>query len=209
MTAAPAVRLDRAGSIAGTVTEAATGAPIADVCTLPFAFGPSGGPDTGERCTGADGRFVLRGLGPYAWPVEFVDFSGRYAWQWSGGSAHRLAAAPVRVRAGRVAREDARLVAGARATGLITGPDGQPRFASAWAYNTVSGDYAAAYGPTDETGAYTVGGLAAQDVKVQATPAIAGGMSTWYRDATSFATASPISVPAGGTVVGIDLTLPD
>lgn len=208
VTAAPPARLDPPGSIGGLVTDAATGAPVADVCTSPYAFAPGQGPDGGPQCSGVDGRFVLGGLGPYAWPVQFVDFAGRYAWQWSGRAVHRLVASPVQVQAGRTAPANAALTAGARITGRFTGPDGAPRFGAAYAYNRASGDFAAAYGPADDTGAYVIQGLAAQRVLVEGAPAEAGQRSVWWRDAADKAGATPVVVPAGGTVTGIDLRLP-
>lgn len=47
-------------------------------------------------CADELGRYTLRGLGPYAWPVEFTDFSGAHAWQWPGGASNRHEAERVR-----------------------------------------------------------------------------------------------------------------
>jgi len=207
VTDAPTARLDPPGSIAGRVIDAATRAPVADICTVPYAASSGDGPGSGPQCSAADGRFVLSGLGPYRWPVEFVDFSGQYAWQWSGRAVHRQDARPIGVRAGRTSEANAALSAGGRITGRFSGPDGQPQYGTAFAYNTVSGDFAAAYGPSDDTGEYAIQGLAAQQVIVEGRPA-GPGPSVWYQDAADAAHATPVTVPAGGTVAGIDLRLP-
>jgi hypothetical protein len=199
VTAAPVARMDGAGTITGTVT--AAGAPVATICTSPYAFAPGQGPDGGPQCTGEDGRYTLGGLGPYAWPVEFVDFGGTYAWEWSGNAAQRLAARAVKVRVGAPATADAALAPGGKLTGRITG---QP-YGTAFAYDTLSGDYAAAYGPSDEGGVYTIAGLATQDVKVQARGT--GSSQRWFRDAAGFAGATPVAVRAGRTRTGVDVRL--
>lgn len=196
------VRLDKAGIISGVVTDAATGKPIADICAYPFAWSSVQGPNPGSFCTNAEGRYTLGGLGPYAWPVEFTDFSGTYAWQWSGGANNRLDAEKVRVHAGRTVAADARLTSGGRITGRITTPAGV--YATAFVVNAASGDEAGPYGPPAEDGSYVIGGLATQALKVMFRAGYPADVR-WYRDATSFETATVVPVRSGTTVTGIDV----
>jgi len=115
----PDVRLDPAGTITGTLTEAATGAPVtAQVSvasmdplwreTTPNVFGT--------------GSFTFAGLGPYGWKL-FVTPEGtagptsRVAAQWSGGVPDRRRAHRIPVVAGRTTVADQRLRAGTVVSG--------------------------------------------------------------------------------------------
>ncbi|BCL14768.1 carboxypeptidase-like regulatory domain-containing protein [Micromonospora sagamiensis] len=120
--AGPQVRMDRAGTISGTVTDAATGAPLRDVFVSVLTGHPGVGAE--DATTGADGRYTLTKLGPYAWPVVFG--SHPYGYQWSGNAVSRFTATPVTVAAGGTATHDMAMRAASRATGAVTTPDGTP-----------------------------------------------------------------------------------
>ncbi len=206
------IRVDKAGTITGTVTDKDTGEPVPGICAYPHAAtagAGGGGPEDG-RCTDATGRYTLRGLGPYTWPVIFTDATGGYGWQWSGGAAHRKAATPVKVTVGGNAKADAKLVKAAKVTGKITIVGGDPDVqGTALAYSAVTGDIAGPYAPTGdyENGVYVLGGLASQEVKIAFDASTAGYLDSWYRDADSFRKATPVRVRAGTTTSGIDGTV--
>ncbi|HEU4422369.1 MAG TPA: carboxypeptidase-like regulatory domain-containing protein, partial [Pilimelia sp.] len=93
---APAVRLDRAGTITGTVTRASDGSRLLDAnvaySAWDFGTGPSHGTDVDEN-----GRYTLGRLGPYEWPLVFT--ASGVPRQWSGGKANRLEAHKIKVKA--------------------------------------------------------------------------------------------------------------
>jgi hypothetical protein len=113
---APAVLLDRAGSISGTVT-GPDAKPVAeaDVSIQAWDYGAGPGYDTH---TDADGRYTLAGLGPYAWPLSFT--AARLPRQWSGNVPNRFNAETVPVNAGATATYDMALTGGTTVNGKVT-----------------------------------------------------------------------------------------
>lgn len=119
----PDVRLDPAGAVTGTLTEARTGAPVnAQVSvasmdplwqdTTPYVFGA--------------GSFTFAGLGPYRWTLFFMPDgsagpAGTVAAHWSGGAADRRLARGIPVTAGRTTVADQRFRAGTTVSGDIAG----------------------------------------------------------------------------------------
>lgn len=202
VTRAPTVYLDPAGSIAGAVTDAATGAPVSSVCVSTTAL-PAAWIHVGE-CPGntnAAGQFRIDRLGPYRWPVEFAASSG-YAWQWSGGTSSRLLAAPVKVTAGQTATSNARLSKGSVVKGRVL-QSGNPVRATVELVDPVTRD-AVGYGET-AGGAYEVRvlpGVVRVAGEIDAPPYT----RQWYRNAADFDHATPVLV--GLWPVTLDLVVP-
>ncbi|MDG4806820.1 carboxypeptidase-like regulatory domain-containing protein [Micromonospora sp. WMMD1120] len=117
----PQVKLDRAGKVTGTVTDAAgTPVPNASVSVL------TGHPGVGTEDAVADERgvYTIKRLGPYAWPLVFSGY--RQASEWSGDKPSRFTATPVQVTAGATATQNAQLDQGVELTGTFRTPDGTP-----------------------------------------------------------------------------------
>lgn len=161
------VRLDRAGTISGVVTAASGGAPVAGICPSVTPVAPDFFEPINVRCTGADGRYTINGLGPYSWRVQFPDYSGTYAWTWSGGSADRFGAREIAVRAGRTATANARLVAGGTLTGQITGATLPNQFIHVVAWNARTGDWAAPSARISGAAMYMLSDLASQRIRLE------------------------------------------
>jgi hypothetical protein len=202
------ILLDGAGSISGTVVDGATGAPVAGVCAFPRAHpGPE---DVFDRpyCTKQDGKYTIDGLGPYHWPVEFVDVLGPHAWQWSGDQPSQLTARLIKVRIGQTATENARLAHANTVSGKVTaGTDSR----DLTAYNAITGDPVGSYTFPDTNGNYTLTNIAGnQPVKVRYREyrGQPEDYLQWYKDAKDFASARPILVRPGIPVKGIDFTIP-
>ncbi|MFI0405643.1 carboxypeptidase regulatory-like domain-containing protein [Actinomadura sp. 3N508] len=192
------VRMDAAGAITGTVTDARTGKPVEDVCAWVQPAGPSG-PDVWERnCTGSGGRYTIDGLGPYDWRVQYPDFHGRYVWQWSGGAPDRFAARPVRVVAGRTATADARLPQTGKMTGKVIGAVVPNEYVTVVAVSARTGDIAAPWATVTGDAEYALYGLATQWIRL----GYSGGPGDliWYP--------RPLHVVAGETSNGPDLVVP-
>ncbi|MET7667864.1 carboxypeptidase regulatory-like domain-containing protein [Micromonospora luteifusca] len=117
----PQVRLDRAGTVTGTVTDPA-GKPVpnAGVSVL------TGHPGVGAQDASTDehGVYTLKRLGPYAWPL--VVGANPYASEWSGDKTSRFTATPVTVTAGAAASHNVQLDQGIELTGTFRTPDGTP-----------------------------------------------------------------------------------
>ncbi|SBT49455.1 carboxypeptidase regulatory-like domain-containing protein [Micromonospora auratinigra] len=205
--AGPSVRLDRAGTISGTVRDAVTGAPARSVDVSVLTGVPYLGLD--DASTDAEGRYTLSGLGPYAWPVMFAGHP--YATVWSGGATSRYTATPVQVTAGGQARLDTVLRSGTEVTGTVTDQDGTP-FGQGWVTvrNADTGDMAGFANVED--GRYTIRALGRQRVYLTYSLRRTGGDTTYagtYKvtgdDGTS--RVALFTVPSSGTLA-VDLVVP-
>lgn len=136
-TAAPPVKLDGAGSIAGVVTTAADGKPVSagDVAVQAWHFGLGSSGDNAEIAE--TGRYTLTGVGPYRWPLVFT--TGDAPRQWSGNTGDRFQARTVEVVAGKTVTYNEALVAGATIKGKVSRP-GPVEYVRVFAYNAVTGD---------------------------------------------------------------------
>ena len=202
--AGPAVRLDDAGTITGTVTDA-TGQPLAGVCVFPHASRSYDPQYPVSTCSDTDGVYTVPGLGPYAWPLLYTG-STTALMQWSGGQPTRRTATLVRVIAGGTTIADETIGPRAVVVGKVVFRDGKPASgATVWAYSADTGDFAADAGSVaDEDGTFSLRGITGpQAVRVAVR---AGGylepdapVLGWYRHATSFHSATDVFVPAGGS----------
>ena len=186
------VRLDGAGTIAGTVTDQRTGAPLAgaEVDT----FGAS-------TVTGADGRYLLDGLGPYQWVLFFNQAD--HAGVWSGGGNSRLTATPVRVRQGQTTPYDIALSTGTTLTVNVAdlagrAPDSaEVDVVDAHTFDTL------AHVTVASGGVYTAHVLGPQQVKVLVTGGMFDGSCcaapVWYPNSPDFAHGQTLLLPPSGT----------
>ncbi|WP_405115301.1 carboxypeptidase-like regulatory domain-containing protein [Micromonospora sp. NBC_01405] len=120
VSAGPQVRLDRAGRVSGTVTDAVTGQPVQDVDVSVLTGHPGVG--VSDVTTDENGRYTLGRLGPYAWPLVFS--KNPYATHWSGNAVSRFAATPVTVTVGGTATHDTAMRRGSTVDGTFTNQDG-------------------------------------------------------------------------------------
>ncbi|SDM38487.1 hypothetical protein [Allokutzneria albata] len=192
-TVLPQIAVDPSGTITGTAKDN-TGTPLPRVCVFPFAADPRLGFRFSENCTDTNGNYRIRGLGPYAWPLEFLQDTGKFATQWSGGAGDRFSAVPVTVWAGGTTVSNATLVPAAKITGRTLDRTGRPAFGYIYAYNARTGDIIT-WDTSDDDDNFEVNGLATQDVRISY---IIKDKTCWYP--------KPIPVVAGEVVKGVDLT---
>ncbi|MBM7491539.1 5-hydroxyisourate hydrolase-like protein (transthyretin family) [Micromonospora luteifusca] len=117
----PQVRLDRAGTVTGTVTDP-TGKPVPNAGVSVLTGHPGVGAQ--DATTDEHGVYTLERLGPYAWPL--VVNANPYASVWSGDKTSRFTATPVTVTAGAAATHNVQLDQGVELTGTFRTPDGTP-----------------------------------------------------------------------------------
>ncbi|WP_238013683.1 carboxypeptidase-like regulatory domain-containing protein [Dactylosporangium sp. AC04546] len=155
---APAIRFDAGTTIHGRVTDAATGAPLTacvSVVALAHDYVPT---DSCPAHSEPDGTYSIPGVGPYAWPVEFVRYG--YQWRWSGDAVNRRTATPV------TAVADAQLrTGGGTLTGTVTDASGHPVRASVVAVDALTGE-AVAVGAGPDPAGYTITKIPPQRIKV-------------------------------------------
>lgn len=160
------VKLDPAGTISGTVTDTATGAPVPEVCVTVTPAGPRYVNPYQPHCTSSEGKYTLSGLGPYAWRVQFPDASSRYAWEWSGDKSDRFAAQPVPVQPGGTTTVNAELSPPGKVTGRITGMTLPPQYVTIYSLNALTGDWAGTEGTVTSDAQYTLSGLNTQSILI-------------------------------------------
>lgn len=139
-----------AASVTGTV-RTDTGQPLKDICVYPFAVAAD---HTSPHCSGADGKYTVTGLGPFVWPLEYVDWSGQHAWRWSGGASNRFGATAITLAAGAVGRSDVALERTSMATALFAGDDGISMNGEIVAIDATTGDTVGADGDLKGSSVY-------------------------------------------------------
>ncbi|MFC7482004.1 carboxypeptidase regulatory-like domain-containing protein [Luedemannella flava] len=168
-TTVAAIKLDKAGSVSGIITDKATGAPIANAIAALSSYndghGGGGGAPGALVATDAQGRYTLTDLGPYDWTLFFRHRG--YAAQWSGDVPNRLLADGVKVKVNTTTRYDVKLRKGTALTGKVLGSDGQPvDVARVTVINAVTGDEMGS-GDTAPDGTYTVPVFGPQLIKIR------------------------------------------
>jgi hypothetical protein len=193
---APAVKLDKAGTVTGTVT--ADGTPVewgnVSYSAWDFGVGPSHGADIDKK-----GGYTLEGLGPYAWPLVFTTTVGR---QWSGNVGNRFTAKTVTVKAGATVTHNEAVVKGVEIKGKVNGK-GWVRLT---AYDAVTGD-PMGVDDLEKAGPYSLTVPGSGTVKLRyLVDRGSTWLDGWHNGAKDFARATVITIPAtGSTTVNVKI----
>ena len=200
------VRLKETGVVQGTVTDAVTGEPLADMTVELNGYAPRAGGTVSEfaTVTDAEGRYSIAGVPAGEWLPVAYDEQGAYAVQWGGDATSPADADPAKVRAGRTSTVDFALETGAVVTGVLAEPDGAPvgRYVvvDAW---TTDGEQHLGYS-TDvsaEDGTFTIRGLPATEVVLRFDEWSPDGQDVFWHDAaTTLEQATRLSLAPGQTV---------
>ena len=206
---APAVSFAASdGGFSGTVTDAATGAPISQAVVCVQL--PNGWWLGGAAQTDADGNYTVSGLPTGSYLVQFLYGSGTtYLVQFYDGAATDRSATPVSVTAGQITPNiNAQLQRLGQITGVVT--DAATGQGIADATVSVLGSPGQGGGTTTASdGSYTVSGLPAGNYKVEVTSP-AGGVdyATQYYSGQMWADrANAVGVGAGQTAGPVDFQL--
>jgi hypothetical protein len=201
LTIAP-LRFARAGTIAGTVRDyAGTPTTTTDtrVCAHPYAIVLAENVATpAQQCADSAGRYTLTGLGPYAWPVQFVSET-RLPQMWSGGADNRLDATPVVVSAGATTQADADFLSSSDVHGTVVDAAGQPQVGdfSFIALDAVTGDQVIRRASSSATSVSLTGAPVGRSIRLfywnQAVPELICAYSVVNR----MGIATPVSIRAG------------
>ena len=199
-TAAFIVRLPRAGAISGVVSAAGVAGGARLACAE-----VTGNGETAVTVVGASDTFSVTDLAPGDYQVTVNDSC-------SGSSALApKTLSPVTVTGGLTTHVSIALVANGSVTGTVTGSTSSKPLAGicAAAFTNASASQPAAVGISGSAGSYQIGYLppGSYIVKFSSGCGATGYAAQWYDDATSAATATPVTVPAGGTVGSINATL--
>ena len=197
--------LNRAGSISGTVT--ASGGGIVDgLCARAYDVTGSSFSWTTSGAVAGDGTYRLTGLtaGSYMVEVSSCDGFGNYVATVYPDALSLADGTAVKVDPGQdVVGIDLQIGLGGALAGHLVDAAGSP----------VSGVCVTADGPsdgfgqTDDTGAYSLAGLAAGDYRLHYGGCGDPYLEQWYYGAVDAATAEPITVTSGQTETGLDDSL--
>jgi hypothetical protein len=195
------------GTISGTVTDASTGLPLAEMCVS--VTGPTS--VFGSELTAADGTYRFGGLGTGDYEVEFSDCdAGVYATEWYDAKADQTSANAVHVVVGYdTPGIDAALGKGSAITGTVTdAATGTPLDGVCVSVVSPSTGQTVAFAETGPDGGYSAAPLFAGSYKVAFDDCGSGVYATeWYDNKLTFLSADAVSVVAGHDTGGIDVGL--
>ncbi|MFE5835378.1 carboxypeptidase regulatory-like domain-containing protein, partial [Arthrobacter sp. NPDC056493] len=204
---APANAVDLSeATISGKVT-APAGVDLA--ATTVFAYTADGQMPVASEQVREDGTYTVNALQAGAYKLEFNGYnnSGALA-QWYSGATTYETATSVTVAAGQnLAGINVSLIKGATVSGRITVPAGIDVSYLYVSVQSTGDDWYSASGSVNPDGSYSVRGLPAGTYKIQFVGGNTGAITQWHAAATSFDTATPVTLTAGQALTGINATL--
>ncbi len=199
-------KLPLSAIIEGEVADALTEAPLEDVevqaddITEPD-FYPT------PVVTSSSGIYVVEGLAPGSYKVEFTP-SGGYSKQYYKDKSTLAEATEITVKAGEGEREvEAKLTAGGRISGTVTSAATTDPLDEVALTVFNSADEPIASGQTNAEGKYTVLGLATGSYTVEFLPSSGGYAPQYYDDKSTLAEATKVEVTAGGAAAEANAAL--
>jgi uncharacterized surface anchored protein len=190
------------GSISGTVTEQATGDPVAGTYIGVY---DTAGKWAGTAVTDTSGDYTVGNLGPGAYKVAFAKMPYAIEW-WNGQPTFGSADAVAVTAATDTPGVDATLDMGGSISGTVTDEStGSPLAGVEVSTFSLMGWGFVGSASTDASGNYTVAGLAAGNYRVRfyAPPDAA----EWWDGQPDFGSADPVTVTAATDTPGVDATL--
>ncbi|WP_427004430.1 beta strand repeat-containing protein [Pseudarthrobacter sp. H2] len=195
--------LVKGATISGKVTVPA-GANLANVSVSASSAATRG--QMGQSGVAPDGTYKIIGLPAGSYKLRF---SGGALEQWHENAASFDTATALTVTAGQdLTGVDATLMKGATISGKITAPAGV-----SLSYVSVTASSASSQGPSVQSGSvaqdgsYKIAGLPAGSYKLRFSGWNSAVLEQWYGGATSFDTATAVTVTADQDLTGVDATL--
>ncbi|MFL6154473.1 MAG: carboxypeptidase regulatory-like domain-containing protein, partial [Marmoricola sp.] len=191
------------GSVSGTVTDADSGDPLADVCVDVFDDD-----DEAFTCTDDAGHYTSPGLPTGSYTVNFDDNSGSgHRGEFYDGTTNQDDATPVAVTLGQnTPGINASLVLLGRIAGTVTSAPGVPIDDTCVEARDANGDFVNDT-RTAADGTYTLTGLEDGDYTLKFGCGDDAWVAEWYDDVASQDAATPVSTSVGTTTSGIDARL--
>ncbi len=195
--------LTASASIHGIVTEAGSANQLPGVEVTATA---NEGAATASATTNANGEYAINGLPAGSYTVQF-DEGAHYVSQYFHASDTAESAEAVTLTAGAT-REDvnAELSAGASISGVVAAEGGGP-LAGVDVYASSTENGASSSATTDESGAYSITGLAAGSYTVEFEAPGQNYVSQYYPGAASAEAATPVKLSAGEAKAAVGAVL--
>ncbi|MFF2316417.1 carboxypeptidase regulatory-like domain-containing protein [Arthrobacter sp. NPDC058097] len=203
---APANAVDLSdASISGTVT-APAGVTLA--ATQVYVYTADANTYAGSSQVNGDGTYTVSGLPAGAYKLYFEGSESGAIAEWYSGASSFDTATPVTLGAGQnLTGITASLVKGATISGRITVPAGIDLNSLGVSVQSTGNEWYSAFASVNPDGTYSVRGLPAGSYKVQFVGGNSGAVTQWHAAATSFDTATPVTLTAGQDLAGINATL--
>ena len=199
--------LERAGSISGRLTDADSGAGIANVWVYAYQVSEFGPMWAGYAYTDDSGNYSVYGLGTGSYQVKFEDYQSGHVARWYDRQADQATAQAVPVTTGQdTPGINAALALGASIAGTLTSEAGLPLYYAAVQVYDVNQQIVAS-GGTDNSGNYSIRGLPGGNYRLHFDGMYGGYLPEWYDNAATFAAAAPISVTAPTALSGFNAVL--
>lgn len=200
------------GTVMGTVTNAAGGAPLDGICVNVVDAASNQTVGT-SLPTGSSGVWRLKGVAPSTTytATAFGCRNSNFVSQWYDGQDYQFQATQFTVTAGRSTTNiDFALDEGGSISGVVTDSSSKAPVAGMLvvAYWTSAQQVSTFAVCTTSTGSYRLKGVPVSGAKVEFLPNDCGTSSgypdSWYRRQTSYATATVVPVTAGATTTRIN-----
>lgn len=194
------VILQKGGSVSGTVTDSATGAPIAGVMVVAF---DASGSFFQSASTDATGAYTLVGMNG-SYKLNF--WGGDYLQGWYGGDSRQTATSLTVAAQTATTGINKALTKGGSITGTITDSATGTviPYAGVAAFDATSGEVAG-YGSSDANGSYSITGLATGSYKVRFSGA--GYLEQWSGGTGDQASAVAVAVTVLRSTSGVNAAL--
>lgn len=199
------------GYVTGKVTASGTGEALGFLQVRAF-YDYQDNPDYPAQTgyTDSSGVYTLTLFAGSSYRVEFSS-SGQYVGQWYNNKPSYATADSIQVEENVVIREiNAELEVGGQITGAVTAVDGSTPLqgTSVRAYDSINSTSSVASAYTDESGVYTLTGLATGNYYLEFRgPSDSPYVTEYYNDQPTLATANPVAVEVGQNVVDINAAL--
>ncbi|BCW49595.1 hypothetical protein StoSoilB13_19370 [Arthrobacter sp. StoSoilB13] len=158
---------------------------------------------------GPDGSYRFSGLTAGSYKVKFTGTETGALDQWHSNAASFESATALALTTGQdLTGINATLVKGATISGKITAPVGVSLSTiRAYAYKSDSESYSVASSFLSSNGSYKIIGLPAGSYKLKFSGSNSGALDLWHSNASSFATATPITLTTSQDLIGLNATL--
>lgn len=203
--------LDRAATIAGSITDAATGAPVPHACVLAISHPDSIDGVAGYACADETGAYLMSSVTPGTFYVGADDESGAHVRTWHPAATDPADSTLVTIESGQeLTGVDIALAPAGYVSGTVTDVAGAPMAGVCVSGVLPDGSWSRNGGPascSDADGNYTLGGLPTADVKVFFNPLNDVHVPQWAYGQDTEATAALIPVTAGQTTSGVNAAI--
>ncbi|WP_224165156.1 carboxypeptidase regulatory-like domain-containing protein [Arthrobacter sp. StoSoilA2] len=158
---------------------------------------------------GSDGSYRFSGLTAGSYKVKFTGNETGALDQWHSNAASFETATALAVTTGQdLTGINATLIKGATVSGKVTAPAGVSLSTiRAYAYKADSDSYYVASSILSSNGSYKIIGLPPGSYKLKFSGSNSGALDLWHSNASSFATATPITLTTSQDLIGLDATL--